>query len=100
MTAEPTTTSAARRQRFMLLAVFLAALAAGAYYWMNRPQAAEGDCSSKPPVRTEPEVSGPPWFRDVTEGSGLQFTYRNGQEANQFALLEVMGGGVALLDYD
>jgi enediyne biosynthesis protein E4 len=44
--------------------------------------------------------SGPPWYRDVTLGSGLNFTYRNGEEANQFTILESLGGGIALLDYD
>jgi hypothetical protein len=36
----------------------------------------------------------------VTAGSGLHFTYRNGEEANQYTILESLGGGVALLDYD
>src|SRR5207244_3162208 len=32
--------------------------------------------------------------------SGIDFTYRNGQEADQFTILESVGGGVALIDYD
>jgi hypothetical protein len=36
----------------------------------------------------------------VTAGSGVAFTDRNGEEANHFAILESLGGGVALLDYD
>jgi hypothetical protein len=36
----------------------------------------------------------------VTAGSGLHFTYRNGEEANQYTILESLGGGVALIDYD
>jgi hypothetical protein len=36
----------------------------------------------------------------VTEGSGLDFRYRNGGEAGLRAILESLGGGVALLDYD
>jgi hypothetical protein len=39
-------------------------------------------------------------FHDVTGGSGINFTYHNGQEANHYAILESLGGGVALLDYD
>jgi hypothetical protein len=39
-------------------------------------------------------------FRDMTSPSGVQFSYRNGQEANQYAILESLGGGVALIDYD
>jgi hypothetical protein len=39
-------------------------------------------------------------YRDVTAESGVDFTYRNGQEAGHYAILESLGGGVALLDYD
>jgi hypothetical protein len=39
-------------------------------------------------------------FRDMTEESGVRFTYRNGQEANHYAILESLGGGVGLIDYD
>lgn len=40
------------------------------------------------------------WFRDITADSGIDFTYRNGEEAGHYAILESLGGGVALLDYD
>ena len=40
------------------------------------------------------------YFTDVTEQSGVSFTYRNGDEAGHFAILESLGGGVALFDYD
>ena len=39
-------------------------------------------------------------FQDVTVSSGLSFAYRNGAEANHYTILESVGGGVALLDYD
>jgi hypothetical protein len=39
-------------------------------------------------------------YQDMTAQSGIDFTYRNGQEAGHFAILESLGGGVALLDYD
>jgi enediyne biosynthesis protein E4 len=39
-------------------------------------------------------------FQDVTSESGIHFCYRNGQEAGHYAILESLGGGVALLDYD
>src|SRR5262245_8027249 len=39
-------------------------------------------------------------FRDATAESGLDATYRNGEEAGHLAILESLGGGVALLDYD
>jgi hypothetical protein len=47
---------------------------------------------------SEQPISG--LFRDMTPGSGLDFTYRNGEEANHYAILEGLGGGVALFDYD
>jgi enediyne biosynthesis protein E4 len=39
-------------------------------------------------------------FRDVTAESGMDFTYRNGQEADRYSILESLGGGVALVDFD
>jgi enediyne biosynthesis protein E4 len=41
-----------------------------------------------------------PLFEDVTTHSGINFTYRNGEEANHLAILESLGGGVGVLDYD
>jgi hypothetical protein len=40
-----------------------------------------------------------PWFRDVAEETGLQFTHMNGA-TGQFYMPEIMGSGCALLDYD
>jgi hypothetical protein len=36
----------------------------------------------------------------MTSASGVDFTYHNGEEADHYTLLESLGGGVALLDYD
>ena len=44
--------------------------------------------------------AGPDWFRDVTADSGIDFTHRNGEEADRFTILETIGGGVAMIDYD
>src|SRR5690349_23829311 len=38
-------------------------------------------------------------FADVTKASGIAFTHRNSPTSNKY-LVETMGGGVALLDYD
>ena len=40
------------------------------------------------------------WFEDMTSRSGIDFTYRNGREGEQFTVLETVGGGVAALDFD
>ncbi len=42
----------------------------------------------------------PPLFEDITLDSGVNLTYRNGEEADHTAILESLGGGAALLDYD
>lgn len=42
----------------------------------------------------------PPIFENVTAASGIHFTYRNGEEAGHFTILESFGGGIALLDFD
>ncbi|MBV9121857.1 MAG: CRTAC1 family protein [Planctomycetes bacterium] len=47
-----------------------------------------------------PVATGPGFFEDITPSSGIHFTYHNGEEANEYTILETLGGGVALLDYD
>jgi hypothetical protein len=42
----------------------------------------------------------PDLFSDRTALAGIAFTYHNGIEADQFTILESLGGGVALFDYD
>ena len=43
----------------------------------------------------------PPLFEDVTEKCGLAFAYRNGEEtADNYAILESLGGGIGLIDFD
>ncbi len=53
-----------------------------------------------PELPQELPYTGAPWFRDVTEASGIRATCRNGEEADQFTILESLGAGVALFDYD
>jgi enediyne biosynthesis protein E4 len=46
-------------------------------------------------------LAGPALFEDVTTASGVNFMYRNGEDtANHLAILESLGGGVGLLDFD
>jgi hypothetical protein len=44
--------------------------------------------------------SGPPMFEDKTAGSGIKFKYDNGEETRHFAILESLGGGAAVFDFD
>lgn len=40
------------------------------------------------------------WFDDYTERAGVRFAYRDGNEARWYTLLETVGGGAALFDFD
>ncbi|MCE9565307.1 MAG: CRTAC1 family protein [Planctomycetes bacterium] len=65
-----------------------------------------GACSrnANPPTAPAPpyveEPPSPPLFADLTAASKIVFTYHNGEEANHYAIIESLGGGVALIDYD
>ncbi len=39
-------------------------------------------------------------FVDVTDQTGIDFSYRDGQETNHYALIEMLGGGPAACDFD
>ncbi|MSQ93225.1 MAG: CRTAC1 family protein [Gemmataceae bacterium] len=54
----------------------------------------------EPPAVGPAIPDGPLWFRDVTANSGISFTHRNGEETDQYTILESVGGGVAMIDYD
>jgi hypothetical protein len=85
------------RVLWLAAAVLLAALLAVAGAWWltmdaSRPgdnHPADGGSSTRRGL-----------FRDMTPASGIDFTYRNGQEADHYVILESLGGGVALIDYD
>lgn len=62
--------------------------------------AALGCGSPAPPPQAESKGSPAGYFEDLTNDSGIAFTYRNGVEAGLTTILESLGGGVALLDYD
>src|SRR5262245_59336773 len=64
-----------------------------------------GDKASAPPtVITEPvdpEFSGPNLFEELARPAGIDFVYRNGEDTSpHLSILESLGGGVALIDYD
>src|SRR5262245_24965814 len=43
----------------------------------------------------------PELYRDITAESGIQFTYQNGVERpDDYFILDMLGGGVAVFDYD
>lgn len=40
------------------------------------------------------------WFVDVASDVGIDFTYRNGREGLKFTLMESVGGGAAIFDFE
>ena len=64
-------------------------------------------CRPKPatPPESEPKVieeeAGSDWFEDITASSGVKWSYRNGEDtADNLSILESLGGGIALIDFD
>ena len=57
--------------------------------------------SSEADAAAEPKPSLPALFDDITKPSGIAFTYRNGEDtAEHLSILESLGGGVGLIDFD
>jgi enediyne biosynthesis protein E4 len=53
------------------------------------------------PAKETGKPLGPPLFEDITAASGVSFTYRNGEDtANHLSILESLGGGAALIDFN
>ncbi|MFN5328989.1 MAG: hypothetical protein ACK5DV_07400, partial [Planctomycetota bacterium] len=62
-------------------------------------------CGQRPveplvPVVPTPHAIADAWFEDGAAESGIDFAYHNGEEADHRTILESLGGGIALLDYD
>src|SRR5258708_7779416 len=59
-----------------------------------------GNAPQTPPGSAEPAAASHVVFTDMAQRAGIEFTYHNGEDAGHFSILESLGGGVALLDYD
>jgi len=66
-------------------------------------------CSPKPtptaavaPPAADPDLDRPAFFQDVTAATGIRHTYQNGEDPGEhpkhLAIIESIGGGVALFD--
>jgi len=66
--------------------------------------ACNGNTNKTGPVDTGPTMpevaQGPDYYQDVTPKTGIKFTYRNGEESQHMAILESLGGGGGLIDFD
>jgi hypothetical protein len=64
------------------------------------PSGSTADNSSGSAGPARPALKSLARFRETAAASGVKFSYRDGQEAGHYAILESLGGGVALWDYD
>lgn len=53
-----------------------------------------------PVIATDARTAVDDWFEDVTAKAAVDFTYHNGQEGANYFILESLGGGVAMFDFD
>ncbi len=81
------------RWRYFLTTVFFLGLAAFLTSCGQTP-------TPEKKIGSEAKNDSPPFFTDVTSQSGVDFVHRNGEEADHFTILESLGGGVGLIDYD
>ena len=89
--------------RWLLIALATFAFGAGCSQEVKppaRPAIVKGTAASGIAPAKHPPIETLARFTDVTDGSGVRFTYRDGQEAEHFTILESLGGGVALFDFD
>ena len=61
-----------------------------------------GTTDPAPAAAPDPDLQGSDLFADVTAPSGIAFAYRNGEEVQppHLSILESLGGGAALIDFD
>ena len=82
----------------MALALFLTAGCGGGGKKESRTGGPDIVAPSPPLWQDDP---GAPLFQELNPAkSGLQFTYKNGEESNHLSILESLGGGVGLFDLD
>jgi RNA polymerase sigma factor (sigma-70 family) len=83
-----------------VLVVGSLSIGVGMVYYHAPAKGAESVPDAKPQVEEEPDKSVPSLFEDMTADSGIDIVYHNGEEAGHLAILESLGGGSAVLDFD
>lgn len=67
----------------------------------TEPQGAPAHLGGRTSAHVFTEGKAPAFqFFDVSKKTGIDLIYRNGQETGHFAIVETLGGGIALFDYD
>src|SRR5437879_723754 len=85
-----------KRPAWLLLA---AALLAGSA--CSRPVDDGAAAPGAPAATADADLEGPDLFAEVAAAAGVKAAYRNGEEGSpHLSILESLGGGIALIDYD
>jgi hypothetical protein len=89
-------------KRILVVVAALAVLAAGVTVSLVGCGSSPGTGTPDPQDMPDPDLTGPNYFEEVAAGAGVNFTYRNGEEGapKNLTILESLGGGLAVLDYD
>lgn len=94
-----------RRKGFLIKALALClGFSAGLAFFLYRPKPAKQPKQQKQPKPAIPadwdmSLGYPPVFTDITRQAGIAFKHHNGL-TGKYHYPEIMGGGIALLDYD
>lgn len=59
-----------------------------------------GDAKASTGARDAGSIAAGNLFLDATDLSGVRFKYQNGEESNNLSILESLGGGVGILDWN
>ncbi len=82
------------------MGICLLAIAISGCSGRRSPAENGGDVAVLGKPETVAERAASAQFHDVAAQAGVSFVYRNGEEAGAFSILESLGGGVAIFDYD
>lgn len=84
-------------------AVFLAVLFSGCNNMTETKPHTSRETSDTTIVKNDPDIHMAKTklrFEDITKRSGVEAVYRTGRESGHYAILESLGGGVGVLDFD
>ena len=85
---------------FLIIAGAIAATVLASCDRKSKPSGAVAPGKAALKHDNEEPYDGPFWFEEVTKSIGIDFTYRNGEDAGHFAIIESLGGGIAIFDFD
>lgn len=88
------------RQRLWRFTIVASLICCGCAQQTEKDEARSAHSDDKSRANTSTQPSSDRFFADVTDDSGLVFSYNSGRAGEQYTLLETVGGGVALFDYD